>query len=74
VTLAEETMAEHLDARGAFYAAVNGAITGALRVLNATKALGPAEVDEHFDVLLRQMADTWGQMRGDRSQHSGRLQ
>lgn len=74
ISQAEASESGELDAAAIFYAAVNGALTGAVKVLDATnKAMPMANVDEMFDGMLRQMVDIWGQLRGE-PQSSGTVQ
>ncbi|MGU3316305.1 hypothetical protein ACLBWH_12210 [Sphingomonas sp. M6A6_1c] len=64
---AAQAQAEILDAGGVFFAVVCGAITGALKVLNAAAEAGTVhDADSKVDALLRQAADTWGQINGER--------
>lgn len=63
-----------LDAAAVFFAVVNGAATGALRTLHATAGALDLDREDLFRTLLRQMADTWGQMRSEKPQQQGTVQ
>lgn len=75
IALAELSQSDELDAATVFFAAVNGGVTGAVKVLDATgKAMAVQNLDEMFDGMMRQMADIWGQVRGQPAQQGGTIQ
>jgi hypothetical protein len=71
---AEAADAGILGSASVFFAVVNGAVTGALRTLDATAGALDLDREPLFETLMRQMADTWGQTRGERPQHGSVLQ
>jgi hypothetical protein len=68
IDFAERVPADVLDAGEVFFATVSGAMTGALKVLSAAGRAGAIQnPDGKVDALLRQAADIWGQINGDRA-------
>jgi hypothetical protein len=74
IDAAEASDAGVLGASSVFFAVVNGAVTGALRTLHATAGALQLDREALFETLMRQMADSWGQTRGERPQQWGTIQ
>ena len=75
LTITEQAASPLLNAQAVFVGALTGGLTGVLKVLYAAAQAGViTDVQDTFDLLIRQTVDTWGQMRGEGPAYSGKLQ
>ncbi|VXD07563.1 hypothetical protein SPHINGOT1_80148 [Sphingomonas sp. T1] len=75
LTITEQAVSPLLNAQAVFVGALTGGLTGVMKVLHAAAQAGViTDVQDTFDLLIRQTVDTWGQMRGEGPAYSGKLQ